>query len=229
MPSFYQQEDRLLVSVDCIILGFKEGEINVLVIKRKFEPLLGERSLMGGFVRENESLNETVVRVVAEYTGIENVYMEQVGAYGDVDRDTGERVISVVYYALIDMQQFDEKRKKKHNAEWININKIGQLIFDHNQFLDDTIQLLRRHAATLPVGFNLLPEKFTLPQLQSLYEAIYQHPLDKRNFRKKVFEMDIFMRLDEKDKSSSKRGAYYYRFNKEKYDLRLKEGFDFSL
>ena len=229
MAQFYQQEDRLLVSVDCIILGFKDGELNVLIIKRKFEPLQGERSLMGGFVRENESLNETVSRVVAEYTGIENVYMEQVGAYGDVDRDTGERVISVVYYALIDMQQFDEKLKKQHNAEWININRVGQLIFDHNQFLNDTVKLLRRHTATRPVGFNLLPEKFTLPQLQSLYEAIYQRPLDKRNFRKKVFEMDILNRLDEKDKSSSKRGAYYYRFNKENYDLRLENGFDFSL
>lgn len=229
MTQFYQQEHHLLVSVDCIILGFKDEEINVLIIKRKFEPLKGERSLMGGFVRENESLNETVSRVVSEYTGIENVYMEQVGAYGDVGRDTGERVISVVYYALIDMLQFDEKLRKQHNAEWIHIDNVGQLIFDHNQFLNDTIKILRRRTATQPVGFNLLPEKFTLPQLQSLYEAIYQHPLDKRNFRKKFSEMDILERLDEKDKSSSKRGAYYYKFNKEKYDRRLENGFDFSL
>jgi hypothetical protein len=229
MANFYQQENRLLVSVDCIILGFKEEEINVLIIKRKFDPLRGERSLMGGFVRENENLDETVSRVVAEYTGIENVYMEQVGAYGDVGRDTGERVISIVYYALIDMQQFDESLKKQHNAEWVNIDKVGKLIFDHNLFLEDTVKILRRRTATQPIGFNLLPEKFTLPQLQSLYEAIYQHPLDKRNFRKKVFEMDILERLNEKDKNSSKRGAYYYRFNKEKYDRRLENGFDFSL
>ncbi|MDR0542271.1 MAG: NUDIX domain-containing protein [Dysgonamonadaceae bacterium] len=229
MSQFYQQEHHLLVSVDCIILGFKDGEINVLIIKRKFEPLKGERSLMGGFVHENESLNETISRVVAEYTGIENVYMEQVGAYGDVGRDIGERVVSVVYYALIDMEQFDENRRKQHNAEWVNINRVGQLIFDHNQFLEDTIKILRRRTATQPIGFNLLPEKFTLPQLQSLYEAIYRHPLDKRNFRKKVFEMDILERLDEKDKNSSRRGAYYYKFNKEKYDRRLENGFDFSL
>jgi hypothetical protein len=228
MTRFYQQEDKLLVSVDCIILGFKDNEINVLIIKRKFEPLKGERSLMGGFVRENESLNETVSRVVADYTGVENVYMEQIGAYGDVGRDPGERVISIVYYALIDMQQFDEKLKKQHNAEWININDVGALILDHNQFLKDTIRLLRRRTATRPVGFNLLPEKFTLPQLQSLYEAIYQRPVDKRNFRKKIFEMDILEKLDEKDKSASKRGAYYYKFDKEKYDRRLENGFDFS-
>ncbi|MDR0682862.1 MAG: NUDIX domain-containing protein [Dysgonamonadaceae bacterium] len=228
MVQFYQQEHRLLISVDCIILGFKNNEINVLIIKRKFEPMKGERSLMGGFVREEESLNETVSRVVAEYTGVENVYMEQVGTYGEVARDPGERVVSIVYYALIDMQQFDDKLKKQHNAEWVNINNVGQLILDHNHFLNDTIRLLKRRTATRPVGFNLLPEKFTLPQLQSLYETIYQTPLDKRNFRKKIFEMDILEKLEEKDKGNSKRGAYYYKFNKEKYDRRLEDGFYFS-
>jgi hypothetical protein len=228
MTQFYQQEDKLYVSVDCIILGFKDKEINVLIIKRKFEPLKGERSLMGGFVRENESLNETVSRVVAEYTGVENVYMEQIGAYGDVNREPGDRVVSIVYYALIDMQQFDEKLKKQHNAEWVHINNVGTLILDHNQFLEDTIKLLRRRTATHPVGFNLLPEKFTLPQLQSLYEAIYQKPMDKRNFRKKIFEMDILEKMNEKDKSASKRGAFYYKFDKEKYDSRLEDGFYFS-
>ena len=229
MTQFYQQEDKLLVSVDCIILGFKDNEVNVLVIKRKFEPLQGECSLMGGFVREKESLNKTVTRVVHEYTGIDNVYMEQVGAYGDVSRDKGERVISIVYYALINMELFDQQLETKHNAEWVNINRMKPLVFDHNQFVEDTIRLLRRRTATRPIGFNLLPEKFTLPQLQSLYEAIYQRPLDKRNFRKKVFEMDILEKLDEKDRTSSKRGAFLYKFNKEKYDLLLEEGFYFSL
>jgi len=229
MTQFYQHEDKHYVSVDCIILGFRDNDIHVLIINRKFEPLKGERSLMGGFVRENENLNDTVARVVSEYTGIDNVYMEQVGAYGDVKRDIGERVISIVYYALIDLQLFDERLEKRHNAEWININDVGSLILDHNLFLKDTLKLLRRRTATRPVGFNLLPEKFTLPQLQSLYEAIHQHSLDKRNFRKKVAEMDILEKLDEKDKSSSKRGAYYYKFNKEKYDRLLEDGFYFSL
>ena len=229
MPQFYQQEDKLFVSVDCIILGFKENAIHVLIIKRKFEPLKGERSLMGGFVREKESLDETVSRVVYEYTGVEGVYMEQVGAYGDVGRDLGERVISIVYYALIDMELFDEKLEDKHNAKWVNINNIDSLTLDHNQFLSDTITLLRRRTATRPIGFNLLPEKFTLPQLQSLYEAIYQTTLDKRNFRKKLFEMDILEKLNEKDKSASKKGAYYYKFNKERYDRRVEDGFYFSL
>jgi hypothetical protein len=229
MTQFYQQEDKHFVSVDCIILGFKSNAIHVLIIKRKFEPLKGERSLMGGFVRENESLNDTVSRVVFEYTGIEGVYMEQVGVYGDVNRDIGERVISIAYYALINMELFDEKLKKKHNAQWVDINKIDSLILDHNQLLEDTLRLMRRRTATRPVGFNLLPEKFTLPQLQSLYEAICQRPLDKRNFRKKLSEMDILEKLDEKDKSSSRKGAYYYKFNKEKYDRLLEDGYYFSL
>jgi len=226
---YYSQEDKLYVSVDCIILGFKSNEIHVLTINRKFEPLKGERSLMGGFVKENENINDTVSRVVQEYTGINDVYLEQVGTYGDVHRDIAERVISIVYYALINMELFDEKLEKKHNAQWINIHDVGELIFDHNLFLKDTLKLLKRRTATRPIGFNLLPEKFTLPQLQSLYEAIYQHPLDKRNFRKRVFEMDILEKLNEKDKSSSKRGAFYYQFNEEKYKKLLEEGFSFSL
>lgn len=229
MAHFYQQEDKLFLSVDCILLGFKENAIHVLITKRKFEPLRGERSLLGGFVRRNESLNESVARVVKEYTGIENVYMEQVGAYGDVGRDIGERVVSVVYYALINMELYDEKLEKVHHARWVDIRDVGALILDHNQFLGDTFQLLRRRTASRPVGFNLLPEKFTLPQLQALYEAICQRPLDKRNFRYKILEMDILEKLEEKDKSSSRKGAYYYRFNKEKYDRLLEDGYYFSL
>ena len=228
MTSFYAKEDRLLVSVDCIILGFQDKEINVLIVKRKFNPLKGKRSLMGGFVQKHESLNEAVARVVAGYTGVENVYMEQVGAYGEVNRDPGGRVVSVVYYALIDMHQFDEQLKERHNTEWVNIKNVGPLILDHRQFLDDSLRHLRRRSATHPVGFNLLPEQFTLPQLQSLYEAIYAREMDKRNFRKKILEMGILEKLDKKDKSSSKRGAFYYKFNKEKYDYMVENGLDMS-
>jgi ADP-ribose pyrophosphatase YjhB (NUDIX family) len=224
MPNFYHDQQKILVSVDCIILGFKQNKLNVLIFKRKFEPLKGEKSLMGGFVKPGESIDETANRVLLEYTGITDVFMEQVGTYGNVERDTGERVISIVYYALINMESYDERLEKVHNAQWIDINEVGKLVFDHNQMLTDTIKILRRRAAIRPIGFNLLPEKFTLPQLQSLYEAIYQTSLDKRNFRKKIFEMDILEKLDEKDKNASKRGAYYYRFNKEKYDRRLEDG-----
>lgn len=228
-PFFYQEQEKFYVSVDCLILGFKQDKLYLLTTKRIFEPLRGQDSLMGGFIRPNESIDEAATRVLSEYTGIEGVYMEQVGAYGEVGRDIGERVISIAYYALIDIQLFDEELYEVHNARWVELDKVGELIFDHNRILSDTLDILRKKAATKPLGFNLLPEKFTLPQLQTLYEAIYQRPLDKRNFRKKILEMDILEKQEDKDKSSSKRGAFYYRFNKEKYDQLLQKGYYFSL
>lgn len=229
MSPFYQEQERLYVSVDCIIIGFKEGKLYLLISKRKFEPLKGEDTLMGGFIRPNEGLSETVQRVLFEYTGIRDVYMEQVGTYGEVGRDTGERVISIAYYALINLESFDKNVCEKYNARWEELDKVGKLIFDHNQMLKDTLKILYKKTLTQPIGFNLLPDEFTLPQLQSLYEAIYQHPLDKRNFRKKILEMDILEKLDKKDKSVSKKGAFYYTFNKEKYEKLLQEGLYFSL
>lgn len=227
--AFYQNEVKFYVSVDCIILGFNKGELNVLLYKRNFEPLKGQWSLMGGFIKSGESVDEAASRVLTECSGIDTLFMEQVGAYGDVTRDLGERVISVAYYSLVNMNDFSEEILKEHKAIWTKLSDVPPLIFDHNQMITDTLARLRRKAATRPVGFNLLPEKFTLPQLQSLYEAIYQTPLDKRNFRKKLNAMDILEKLDEKDKKSSKRGAFYYMFNKEKYDLLLEQGFYFSL
>lgn len=228
-PLYYREQEKFYVSVDCIILGFKEGKLYLLISKRKFEPLEGQDTLMGGFLRSDESLSDTVSRVVYEYTGIENVYMEQVGTYGDIGRDIGERVVSITYYALIDLELFDEELCKRHNARWEDVQEVGELVFDHNEMLTDTLEILRKKAATQPIGFNLLPEKFTLPQLQSLYEAIYQTTLDKRNFRKKILEMDVLEKQEDKDKSSSRKGAFYYKFNTEKYNQLLNKGYYFSL
>ncbi|MCD7977174.1 MAG: NUDIX domain-containing protein [Tannerellaceae bacterium] len=229
MPAtFYQNEVKFYVSVDCIILGFNNQELNVLLYKRKFEPLKGQWSLMGGFVKEGESVKDAASRVLHDCTGLDNIFMEQVGAYGEVSRDLGERVISVAYYALVNMNTFDEELLKQYNATWTKVAEIPDLIFDHAHMIKDALSILKRKAATRPVGFDLLPEKFTLPQLQNLYEAIYQTTLDKRNFRKKLNAMDILEKLDEKDKKSSKRGAFYYTFNKEKYDKLLEDGY-FSL
>ena len=222
---YYQQEAKFIVAVDGIILGFRNNELYVLIIKRRFEPLKGERSLMGGFVRTDENIDKAAQRVIQEYTGFEKIHIEQVRAYGEINRDLGSRVISIAYYALINMEQFDDKLNKEQGTEWVNINKAGSLILDHNQMLKDTIGILRRRAASRPVGFNLLPEKFTLPQLQSLYEAIYQTSIDKRNFRKRIQQMNILEKLDEKDKSSSKKGAFLYTFNKEKYNQLLEQGY----
>ncbi|NDW17791.1 NUDIX domain-containing protein [Dysgonomonas sp. 216] len=228
-PGFYKDQEKLHVSVDCIILGFKNDKLYLLLIKRKFEPLKGQESLMGGFIRSNENLTDAVSRTVYEYTGITDMFMEQIGAYGDIGRDIGERVISIAYYALINIESYDEELSKIHNTRWVELEEVGDLIFDHKKILDDTITMLRKQAISQPIGLNLLPEKFTLPQLHSLYEAIYQKTLDKRNLRKKIAEMDILEKLDEKDKSSSKKGAYYYRFNKDKYNQLMERGYYISL
>ncbi|MDL2222084.1 NUDIX domain-containing protein [Parabacteroides sp. OttesenSCG-928-N08] len=227
--AFYQEQSRFYVAVDCIILGFSNNELNVLLYKRNFEPLMGQWSLMGGFVRAEENVSEAASRVLIDCTGIDNIYMEQIGAYGDITRDLGERVISIAYYALVDMKDFDSELLQQYNASWVNINELPELVFDHRRMIDDTMNILRQKAAIQPLGFNLLPEKFTLTQLQNLYETIYQHPLDKRNFRKKLLSMDILEKLEEKDRMYSKRGAYLYTFNVEKYNRMLKEGFYFSL
>lgn len=227
--AFYQQEVKFYVAVDCIILGFTDNELYVLLYKRNFEPLQGQWSLMGGFVKSGESINEAASRVLTDCTGIDNLFMEQLGAYGDVTRDLGERVISIAYYSLVNMNAFSPEVLEKYNAQWVKVTEVPSLIFDHNQMVKDTLSILKRRAATRPIGFNLLPEHFTLPQLQSLYEAIYQTPLDKRNFRKKLNAMDILEKLDTKDKKNSKRGAYFYKFNKVKYDRLLEQGFYFSL
>lgn len=225
---FYQNKDSFLVAVDCIIIGFRDNDLHILIAKRPFEPMQGGWSLMGGFVGLGESLYSAAERVVVEFTGIDDVYLEQVGAYGELDRDL-ERVISIAYYALVDFEKFDTMFARKYDMHWVKIGQLPSLVLDHNKMVKDTIDQLQRRAAIKPIGFNLLGDQFTLPTLQSLYESIYQEKIDKRNFRKKLLSMDILEKLDEKDKSSSKRGAFYYRFNKEKYDQLIQQGLHFSL
>lgn len=227
--SHYSNKDKFLVAVDCIIIGFRDNELNILIARRPFEPLKGGWSLMGGFVNKEESVQNAAIRVVNEFTGISDVYLEQVGAYGDLERDLGERVISIAYYALVNIENFDKSLTSRFDAKWVKMTNLPELIFDHNKMVRDTLNQLQRRAAIKPIGFNLLNEQFTLPTLQSLYESIYQENIDKRNFRKKLTSMDILEKLDEKDKSSSKKGAFYYRFNKEKYDQLIQQGLHFSL
>ena len=227
--TFYQNKDSFLIAVDCIIMGFRENELQILIARRPFEPLKGSWSLMGGFVNAAESIDDAAERVVGELTGIDNIFLEQVKAYGELNRDLGERVVSIAYYALIDMDLFDPSLTVKNDTHWVRLTQLPELIFDHNKMVKDTINILQRKAAVKPIGFNLLGEQFTLPTLQSLYESIYLEPIDKRNFRKKLLTMDILEKLDEKDKSSSKRGAFYYQFNKDKYDQLIQQGLHFSL
>ncbi len=167
---------------------------------------MGNWSLMGGFVQESESVDDAAKRVLAELTGLDNVYMEQVGSFGAIDRDPGERVISIAYYALVNINEYDRDLVQQHNAFWVNINELP-IIFDHSAMVEKARALMQQKTTTEPIGFNLLPQLFTLSQLQSLYEAIYGENIDKRNFRKRIAEMDYIEKTDKIDKTSSKRGS----------------------
>ena len=217
MTNYYSKNPKFYISVDCIIFGFSGGELSLLLLKRNFEPARGEWSLMGGFVQENESVDDAAKRVLAELTGLDEVYMEQVGAFGSVHRDPGGRVVSIAYYALVNINEYDRELVRQHNAFWININELPPLIFDHSEMVEKARALMQQKASTKPIGFNLLPSLFTLSQLQSLYEAIYGEPLDKRNFRKRVAEMNYIEKTDKIDKTGSKRGAALYQFNENAY------------
>lgn len=227
--SFYANVPQHLVAVDCIILGFENGKLKLLIMQRKVDPMQGEWSLMGGFLQNEESVDEAAGRVLRQTTGLENIYMEQLACYGNVRRDTGARVISMAYYALIRITEHDHFLAQQYAAHWLELHQIPELIFDHRQMIADALKKLRENAHFHPIGFELLPEKFTLSQLRSLYEEIYQHELDKRNFRKKILSMNILEKLEEKDKTTSKKGAYLYRFDKEQYEELKRRGFVFEI
>lgn len=210
--NYYKEHSQYYVSVDCVIFGLREGKLNILLIKRRMMPGRDKWSLMGGFVEREESLDEAAKRVLHQLTGLENVYMEQVGAFGEIDRDPGARVISVAYCALLNYDEQDHKRVTENNAQWIPLDEMPQLFFDHPQIVDKALQYLRRQVHRKPVVFKFLPELFTLSQLQSVYEAILGEKLDKRNFRKRIMEVYDLEKTDKIDKTGSKRGATLYHF-----------------
>lgn len=216
--NYYHEHPKFYVAVDCIIFGFKNGKLSLLLLKRNFEPSKGKWSLMGGFVQKDESVDDAAKRILRDLTGLDDVYMEQVSAFGEIERDPGERVISVAYYALINIDDYNKELVQKHNAFWASINELPTLIFDHREMVDKARNLMKQKVGRKPVGFNLLPKLFTLTQLQTLYEAIYGESLDKRNFRKRIAELELIEQTDEIDKSGSKRGARLYRYNSDIYN-----------
>ena len=218
MTAFYGEHSKVWLSVDCIIFGFDEGKLKILIGRRQMDPGRGEWSLYGGFVRSDESVDDAASRTLFELTGLRNLFMRQVGAFGNVDRDPGERVVSVAYYALINVKDYDDTLRRAHGLVWKDINEIPQLYSDHNEMILKARRMMQQKLATEPVGFRLLPSLFTLTQLQKLYEAVNGVELDKRNFRKHVKEMDFIEKTELIDKTSSKRGAFLYRFNKRVYN-----------
>jgi 8-oxo-dGTP diphosphatase len=223
----YKSNQKILVAVDCIIFGFDGENLKALLIKRGFEPEKGKWSLMGGFVDKDENADEAAARILNQLTGMSNVYMEQLYTFSDVDRDPAGRVMSIAYFALINIKDYNEQLQQEHEAKWFPLSKIPNLIFDHRKMVLKAKEMLRQKVANHPIGFELLPMKFTLPQLQSLYEAIYETPFDKRNFTKKMLSLGILMKLTEKEKESSRKGAFYYVFDTVKYQKLHSNGLKF--
>lgn len=217
MKEYYKGAPKILVSVDCIVLGFEDKKLRLLVGKRKVEPGSGKLSLYGGFVRENESLKQAANRVLCQCTGIKDIYMLQVGAFGETDRDPGDRVISIAYCALINAPDYDRQLLEKNDLQWVDIDKIPELYGDHIAMVQMALSQLRKLLNKTPVSLSLLPELFTLTQLQHVHEAILGVEVDKRNFRKRIKQTDFIEKTSLIDKVTSKRGAALYRFNRQAF------------
>ncbi len=229
IPTDYIDAKKQYVAVDCIIFGFDLNEVKILLFKRLIEPLKDKWSLIGRFLGESECLDNAASRVLFEYTGLQDIYLNQLHCYSDPVRDPGGRVISVSYYALIKLDKTKLLLTSKFQAKWFDLNQKPSLILDHDQMVKDALDKLREVARQQPIGFELLPEKFTIPQLQLLYESLFGHKIDSRNFRKKILGQKILTKLDVKDFTNSKKGAYFYSFDVYRYNEKLKDGFIFSM
>ena len=221
---------RPALTVDCVVFGLDAESLKVLLIQRKLEPFAGRWALPGGFVEIDESLEEAARRELEEETGLEQVYLEQLYTFGAVDRDPRERVVSVAYYALVTLSGHRIQADSDASAAaWFATHDIPQLAFDHLHVFSTAEQRLRSKVRYQPIGFELLPRKFTLRELQHLYETVLDRKLDKRNFRKKLLSMDLLEELDEIETDVAHRAARLYCFDKNKYQRLVKQGFNFEI
>lgn len=211
----YNGSPKNYVSVDCVIFGYEDYELKLLLFQREIEPEKGGWSLLGGFCSEDESLEQAAARVLEKTTGLTDIFMDQVQAFSSVNRDPGGRVISIVFYALIPIFQQNKEKVNKKGAKWFPVSNLPELIFDHSEMVDNAMKKLQMRAGYHLVGKELLTEQFTLMQLRRLYEAIFQKELDPGNFRKKVLSINVLERLNKKNTTESKKGAYLYRFGSE--------------
>ncbi len=226
-------------TVDNVIFGFDGGDLKILLIKRGEEPFSGKWALPGYFVRKTETLDSAAKRVLEELTGLKNVYLQQVRSLGKIDRHPAGRVITVGYFSLIKIEDYKIQPSATgmaKQAEWWSLKEIAELAFDHDEVIDFAFEMLKRRVRTQPIGFELLPPKFTLTELQQLYEAILlsdappeSNKLDKRNFRKKILSMNLLVDLNEVQEGVAHRPAKLYRFDKEKYHALQQAGFSYGL
>jgi len=213
----YSKQTRFTQAVDCIIFGFDGDTLKILLIQRGFQPEKGKWSLMGGFVQDNESLDQASNRILKQLTGLDGMYLEQLHTFGAPNRDPMERTISTAYFALIDIYKYETQISPDYHAEWFSLKRMPKLIFDQQDMVELAKKRVRYKAALHPILFELLPSRFTIPQLQSLYESVYNTKIDKRNFSKRILATGLLIKQADKDKSSSRRGAFYYQLNMQNY------------
>lgn len=218
------------LSVDCVIFGFEDAAMKVLLIQRLLDPSSGMWALPGGFIRYDENIDEASARILEEHTSVKGLFMEQLGAFGDVNRFPLKRVITVVYYALVKPGQYGlNPGPDAKNVKWFNVQELPNLPFDHKLIVKSALDRLRRQLKYKPIGFNLLPDKFPLLTLQELYEAIYGVSFDKPNFRRKIMGMNLLIPLEEKQTGVAHRSARLYKFDKNRYDSLTEKGFIFEM
>jgi 8-oxo-dGTP diphosphatase len=222
MQRNYKDVERIAVAVDCIVFGFDGRSLSVLLIKRRIDPMLGQWSLVGSFIKKEEDLQKAAERILNTFTGLENVYFEQLHSYGEVNRDPVERTLSISHFALINVHSQDSNTLEKHHASWHKVDALPKLIFDHKEMIALALEQLRYKAALHPIGRELLPKEFTLPQWQSLYEAIYNKAIDRRNFSKKLLSMDILVPTGKLSTDSATKKAVLYKIDTAKYKKALK-------
>lgn len=216
--SFIYEYARPAITVDCVVFGLDEGDLKLLLIERNLEPFKGKWALPGGFVHLSETLENAARRELEEEAGLQDVFLEQLYTFSDLNRDPRERVVTVAYYALVNINDHDVRAATDAaDAAWFDVTDLPCLAFDHEEIVDTAITRLKGKVRYQPIGFELLPKKFTLSQIQHLYEVILENKIDKRNFRKKILKMDVLIELDEIQKGVAHRAARLYRFDKEKY------------
>jgi 8-oxo-dGTP diphosphatase len=221
---------RPALTVDCVVFGLDEEDLKVALIQRGLEPFAGKWALPGGFVRVEESLEEAARRELQEEAGFSKVYLEQLFTFGDVKRDPRERIVTVAYYALVNIRDHSvQAATDARNAAWFAVSDPPSLAFDHQRILHAALERLKGKVRYQPVGFELLPPRFTLSQLQHLYETVLERPLDKRNFRRKALAMDFLEETDKIEQDVAHRAARLYRFNETNYRKLIKQGFLFEL
>ena len=229
MPFTYPHA-RPALAVDCVVFGLDDGELKVLLIQRALEPFEGRWALPGGFVHVDEDLETAARRELEEETGITKVFLEQLYTFGEVDRDPRDRVVSVAYFALVKLSDHRiQAATDAKDAAWFAAADLPTLAFDHAEIVATALTRLKGKVRYQPIGFELLPAKFTLSQLQRLYEVVLETPLDKRNFRKKILSMDLLEETDEIEQDVAHRAARLYRFDRQKYRELTRKGFNFEL